>query len=350
MTEVKFPFYARLALTLIAVVLIIFLLAIGSSIFIPLFFALLISILLYPLTDFLERKKLGRSASAFISVLLFISFVALFVYFLALQIIGFSQDLPHFQTRLQNLIDSLQYTIESKYHINSSQQTDYLNRAASTLLNTLANSISNIFLSLSKFTIYTIFVFVYTFFMLYNRKLLLRFVLGIFKPTQHDKVMEVVADTRSMINHYILGLLLEMVIMTIFNCGAFFILGIRYAILLGTIAAVMNIIPYIGIYTAMAISMTVTFANSTGSQALTVGIILIVIHFIDANVLLPRIVGARVKMNPLITIIAVLTGAQIWGIAGMFLFIPLTAMLKIIFQRVESLQPWAILIGAEDNL
>lgn len=140
-----------------------------------------------------------------------------------------------------------------------------------------------------------------------------------------------------------------MLILSVVNSTAFFIVGIKYALLLGVMAAVLNIVPYLGIYTAMALSMLVTFANSSGSEAITVGIILIVIHFFDANILMPRIVGSRVKMNPLITIIAVLIGHFVWGIPGMFLFIPITGMLKIVSERVDELKPWAILLGVDDN-
>lgn len=112
-------------------------------------------------------------------------------------------------------------------------------------------------------------------------------------------------------------------------------------------AAVLNVIPYLGIYTAMAISMVITLADSTPAHALTVGIVFLVAHFLDANILLPRIVGGNVKLNPLITIVAVLTGKLIWGIPGMFLFIPLTAIIRIISEKVEGLQPWAILMGED---
>lgn len=349
MGEIKFPFYAKLSLTLVAVVLIIFLLSAGSSVFIPLFSAFLVAVLLLPIAKFLETLKIGRGLASFICVLLFIGFLASFIYFLILQIISFTHDMPQFQTRIQELFVRLQQWVEEEFHVNSSDQIAYLNKSVSTLLNNIANSAGNIFLSIVTFVIWTIFIFVYTFFMLFHRKLLLRFILGLFKPHQQSQVMEVITNTRSMINHYVLGLLTEMVIMMFLNSTVFALLGIKYAILLGTIAAVLNIIPYLGIYTAMAIGMVVTIANGTGNQALALGISLIIIHFIDANILLPRIVGGRVKMNPLITIVAVLTGGRIWGIPGMFLFIPLTAIVKIIFERVHSLKPWSILIGTEDD-
>jgi predicted PurR-regulated permease PerM len=157
----------------------------------------------------------------------------------------------------------------------------------------------------------------------------------------------VITETRLLANGYIVGLLIEMVIVAVLNCTAFLIFGVKYALLLGILAAVMNIIPYLGIYTSAAIAALITLSNSSPAHALGVIIILLAIHVVDANVLMPRIVGRRVKMNPLITIAAVLVGELLWGIPGMFLFIPLAGILKIIFERVDGLKPWAILMGTE---
>ncbi|MGN6477054.1 MAG: AI-2E family transporter [Flavipsychrobacter sp.] len=350
MREIKLPFYAQMALVLISIVIILILMRAGSLIFIPLFFALLISVTLYPLCDRMERTGLPRSLAAFLSILLFIIGMGAFIYLLAVQIISFSQDFPEFRKRIILLIADLQEFISRKYHVNASQQIDYLNNSTTNILERVANSIGGLFTSVLEVVIWTIFVFVFSYFILFHRRLLYRFITSLFKPSMQDKVNTVIADTRSIINHYILGLLLEMTIMTVVNCSVFFLLGVKYALLLGMLAAVLNIVPYLGIYTAMTIGMLVTFANGTLNEALGVGISLIVVHFFDANVLMPRIVGSRVKMNALITILAVLTGNLVWGIAGMFLFIPLTAILKVIFEQIEATRPWALLIGAEDKL
>jgi hypothetical protein len=95
--------------------------------------------------------------------------------------------------------------------------------------------------------------------------------------------------------------------------------------------------------------MLVTFANNSAHQAMWVGIFLLIVHFIDANILMPRIVGSRVKMNAFVTIIAVIVGEYVWGVAGMFLFIPITGIFKIISSRVEGMKPWATLIGTEEK-
>ena len=133
-------------------------------------------------------------------------------------------------------------------------------------------------------------------------------------------------------------------------CIAFWMLGIKYALLLGLITGLFNIIPYIGIFTAMLLSVLITFATGAAAGKLLLVITSILItHLVDSNILLPVIVGSKVKINPLITVLGVVLGEMIWGISGMFLSIPVIAVLKIIFDRVESLKSWGILLGEEEK-
>ena len=350
MTTVKLPFYARLAVTLLAIVLIIFILQVGKSIFIPLVFALLFSVMLYPLCRWMEIKgKMPRWLASLLSLLLFIGCIGGLIYFFAAQVISFTKDLPHLQDRFNMLLGQLQTWIDVHYSIDAKKQIDYVNQSTATIIETVANSVGTIIVEAISFVIWSIFVFIFTYFMLFHRKLLYRFAMHLFKPSHNEKVIEVVVETQGMIYNYVLGLITEMLILCVLNTIVFAILGVPYFLLLGVLAAVLNVIPYLGVYTAMAIGMLITFANTSGMLAVQLGISIIIIHFLDANILLPRIVGRRVKMNPLVTIITVLTGHLIWGIPGMFLFIPLAGIFKIISQRIESLKAWNILMGTEDE-
>ncbi len=349
MDTVKLPFYARVALTLLAVVLVFFILSEASNIFIPLVFGLLIAILLYPLNRFFEEKlHFGRLMSPVLSVVLFIAVAISFIYFLALQFIGFSGDFPLLRKRFEQMFDGVQHWLSYKLHINNRQQTDYINRSINGIMETVGHSISNVFLGLTGILLLTIFVLIFTFFILYHRRLLMRFLLQLFSKQYQPQVREVIVETKSMINSYVLGLVIEMALVGIVNCTMFLIMGIQYALLLGVMAAVLNIIPYLGIYTSIVICMLVTFANTGGGMAMEVGIGLFVVHLLDSNILFPRIVGGRVKMNPFITIIAVIVGEFLWGIPGMFLFIPITGIIKLVCERVEGLEAWSILIGVDE--
>jgi predicted PurR-regulated permease PerM len=175
----------------------------------------------------------------------------------------------------------------------------------------------------------------------------MRFLLALFDDTHNKRVSIIVSKVRSLINNYVLGLLMEMLILMVLIFITLKIIGIKYALLLSVTAAILNIIPYFGIYVSMALAVLVTMANGSGGEAIAVVIVFLGAHFIDANVILPRIVGGQVKMNPFITLLAVLIGHLIWGVPGMFLFVPLTAIIRLISEEIPVMNPWAILIGAE---
>jgi predicted PurR-regulated permease PerM len=124
------------------------------------------------------------------------------------------------------------------------------------------------------------------------------------------------------------------------------LIGIEYAIFLAVLAAILNLVPYIGMLIATLFCMLVTLTSTRQfGHVLWVGVVLTVVQFIDNNFLMPRIVGNKVKINSLITIIGVIIGGALSGISGMFLAIPFIAILKTIFDRVEGLQPWGMLLG-----
>jgi AI-2 transport protein TqsA len=346
----QLPFYARLALTLLAVVLICMILSLARNIFIPLVFGLLIAILLFPIARFFETKlRLKRGSSAFLSIMIFAVALTGFIYFLAYQIAGFSSDFPQLRVRFQEMFTHVQHWLSYKFHITNRQQTDYINRSTASFLESAGQSLSNIVVSVTGTLLLMIFVIIFTFFILYHRKLLIRFVLHLFSVEHREKVREVIVETKSMINAYVVGLVIEMGVLSVAISLMFLVMGVKYALLLGVMAAVLNIIPYLGIYCAVAICMLVTFANSSGGMALEAGIGLFIVHMLDANILFPRIIGWRVKMNPFITIVAVIVGEFLWGVPGMFLFIPITGIIKLISERVTGMEAWGILIGVEDT-
>jgi AI-2 transport protein TqsA len=345
----KLPFYVRFSLVLLSVVLILLLMHEAKTIIIPLFFSVLIAFMVLPVTKWLERRRLPRSLAAVLSIFIFLILVAGLILFLAQQITDFSKDLPQLGMRIQLWTGELQGWVSKRYHLDYTRQIEYLNKAGESIANYASIIAQTFLLALSGFVIWTIFVFIFTFFILTHRALLKKFVICLFADKYHTHVNEVMSETKLLANGYVVGLLIEMVVVAVINCVVLLVLGVKYAMLLGILAAVLNIIPYIGIYTATGIAGLITLSNSTPANALWVIVLLIVVHFIDANILMPRIVGSRVKMNPLITIIAVLAGSLLWGISGTFLFIPLAAMLKIIFERVDGLKPWAVLMGTDDE-
>ena len=133
-------------------------------------------------------------------------------------------------------------------------------------------------------------------------------------------------------------------------CGALFILGVKYALLLGVIGAMLNLIPYLGICIACLLTALITFSTNTPSTVIWSVASIILIHFIDANILLPKIVGSKVRINALATIMGVIIGSALWGIPGMFLAVPAMAIIKVIFEDIPALYPFAIIMDDDGEI
>lgn len=350
MKNIQVPFYIRIAAILLAVVLVYNMLIVAKDILIPLVFAQLVAVLLYPLARFFEdRLKINRSFSVLLSVILFTLVLVCFSYFFIAQMVSFSEDFPLLRSRFQELLESIQRWFSFKFHVNQTQQINFIENSANNIMASAADYISNVFKSMATLLLWVVFIFIYTFFVLFHRNILVKFMLYLFSEDNRNQVKEVIVETKGIINSYLGGLLIEMLIVGVVNCTMFFIMGIKYAMLLGIMAAVFNIIPYLGVYTSIVITLVITFANSTWNTALEASAGLFIVHLIDSNFLMPRIVGGRVKMNSFITILAVVIGNMVWGIPGMFLFIPVAGIMKMICERTPGLEAWAILMGVEEK-
>jgi len=343
------PFYFKTAMVLVAIISLGYLCILGKEVLSPLLFGLLFSILLLPLAVFLETKlKLRRSAASALSVLLLLAAIAGVLLLVGTQISSLSNDLPKLKEQVIASFQNFQEWISTTFHVNIEKQMDYVNSATAKIEKATPNVIGATVLSLSSVLFFLVFVILDTFFLLFYRSRLLKFLVDVFKEENSKIVYDIVERVQFIIRKYLVGILLEMTTVAIVCCTVFMLLGIKYAILLGLITALFNIVPYIGIFTALLLNIIITFATTAlASKVLLVIITVVSMHLIDSNVLLPVIVGSKVRINAFITLLGVVLGEMIWGISGMFLSIPVIAIIKIIFDRVESLQPWGHLMGDE---
>ena len=343
------PFYIKLVCTLISLVTIGWLVIEGKRILSPLVFACLFSILLLPLANFLEKKcRFKRNMAAIIPVLLMIAFIGGILYFLGAHISGLAGDWPTFKEQLANTAGELQNWVSQKFHIDPDKQVNYVHKATSKIIDSGTVVAGATLYSVSAAMLFLSFTLIYTFFFLLYRGLIMKFLVRVFREKNRQLVQDIMEQIKFIIRKYITGMLIEMTIISTFISIVFSILGIKYAVLLGLITGLFNIIPYIGIFTAIVISTLITVAaNAAITKVIWVIAILFGTHVIDVNILLPAIVGSKAKINAMITLLGIIIGEMIWGIAGMFLSIPVIAVLKIIFDRVEALEPWGFLLGED---
>ncbi|RZJ72957.1 AI-2E family transporter [Flavobacterium sp.] len=342
------PFYTRLAHVLFCLIALIYIAIIGETVIAPLLFGLLFALLLLPLARFLEfRLKFKRALATTVTLVCMSVLVLSVLFFLIGQLSDLSGDIPAFREQLLKATTSLQDWVSDTFHVDNSDQIAYVNQAADGALAKGTSLAGEALLSVSSIVLFLVFTFLYTFFILLYRRLLLRFIVALFAEEHVGIVNGAVAEIRFIVKRYVSGLLIQMAIVAALTCSAFGVFGIKYAMILGLVTGIFNVIPYIGIFVSLLLSLLVTFATGTSTDVLFVLIALFVIHLFDSNFVMPKIVGSQVKINPLAALLGLFVGEMIWGVKGMFLSIPMIAVLKVVFDRVDGLKPWGIFVGEE---
>jgi predicted PurR-regulated permease PerM len=353
MTVKKFtiPFYEKLSLVLVGFIALGYLVIQGKEVLDPLIFGFLFAILLLPIAAFLEKKlRFPRSISSLAAIILLIVFIGGVLYLVGSQISGLASDWPMLKSQVGQSLNNLSDWVQTAFHINATRQMTYVNDTTKKIIASGGDVLGETFGAISSLMFFYIFILIFTFFILLYRSLLIKFIVWVFKSEYEAIVYDIVENIQSILRQYILGLLLEMFVVACLACTAFWIIGIKYAVLLGIIVAIFNLIPYVGIFTALLLSTLITFATGNIKDAFIVALSVLGVHAVDSNILLPTIVGSKVKLNALITFLGIIFGEMIWGLSGMFLSIPILAILKIIFDRVESLKPWGFLLGSGQEM
>ena len=345
----KAPFYQRLAFVLLSLSLLIAILYIGGNIIMPILLAMLFAILLRPVVVFFNSKlKIPHVIAVLIAVLLFILFLISIVLFISWQITDFVDDWPKIQYNLKTNYDHLQHWIKESFNISYKKQEIYLESVKNDSFNNKNELVGNTLASFSSTLLNVVLVPIYTFLILIYRNLFKKFLAKLIAKENHPTLIEILAEIKLVVQSYITGLMIELGIVAVLTTIGLSIIGVPYAVLLGAITALLNLIPYIGILCAGVISIVAALTNNTDiSMAIGVVVVNSIVQLIDNNFLVPKIVASKVKINALVSILAVFIGGAIGGVMGMFLAIPISAILKVIFDRIDGLKPWGYIMGDE---
>lgn len=344
--HIRFPFYARAALILLATFLVLYGLVIGQEVIVPLVFSGILAVLLSPTVTYLRSKRIHRVVAISLVVLLTIVIVLGLIFFIASQASKFSDTLPMLQARFDRLLAQLTSWLSARFRIDPLNIAAWINEIRATILSNKSAIIGETFATITGVIFTATLLPVYTWLILYYQPLLLEFIRQLFGKANQTAVGEVLFETRGIIQRYLIGLLIETIIVSAMTVAGMMLLGIDYAILLGIISGFLNLIPYIGTIIAAILPMIVALLTKDDpSYALWVLVVYLIIQFIDNNYVLPKIVASKVKINALVSVIVVIIGGALWGIPGMFLSIPVTAIFMVICHRIEALKPWGLLLG-----
>jgi predicted PurR-regulated permease PerM len=347
----KYPFYFRTAAILLLLSLCFLGLYVGRDIIMPFFLSVLFAILLRPFVVFLNKKlRFPHVIAALVAVLLFLIVIGGIVYFISWQISEFTSDWPKIKHNFTIHYEHVRAWIKERLNLSYTKQNTLIKSVKENSLSNPNHFVQETFLSFSQTLFTMILIPVYTFLILIYRGLFRQFLMKLIRHRDRGTLKDIITEVKLVVQSYIVGLLMEMGIVAVLTSAGFYFIGVSYAVLLGVITAILNLIPYIGILVAGVISILATLINSTDlSLALGVIAVNVVVQFIDNNIIIPKIVASKVKINALISIVVVIVGNAIAGVVGMFLALPLTAILKVIFDRVDELKPWGYLLGDETN-
>lgn len=340
----KIPFYVKAALISISAFALTYTLYIGKDIIVPIVYAGILAILLNPFVNYLIRKRINRLIAISISVTLAITIVVASVYLLSTQLSMFSESYPQLKKKFSETSGEFVRWISQTANIRVSKINAWTKETQSEAIDNFAigESISEA----GQMIMVLLLLPVYLFMILYYKNLLLEFLRRLFRSAHREVLDKILNDSKRLIETYLVGLVFELIIVAALNCAGLLILGIEYAVILGIMGAFLNLIPYLGGIIAIALPMIIAFITKDSlTYPVLVFCVYMLIQFIDNNVIIPKIVASRVKINALVSVVAVLLGGALWGISGMFLSIPLVAIIKVICDHIEPLKPWGFLLG-----
>jgi predicted PurR-regulated permease PerM len=344
--ESEIPFYAKATIFLIGIFAFLTILYIAKGIIVPLVFAIIIAILLNPVVNFFVRKRINRVFSIVITLLLTFLVIAGFGAFFFSQASRFSESWPLFVDKFTETLNQTITWASGYFDIDPISIHGWIAKTKNELINTSGSAIGQTIVTVGSGLVILFLLPLYVFLILFYQPLLLDFIHKLFAESHQTKVSEIVTQTKTVVQRYLFGLVIEAIIVATMNSVALLILGIQYAILLGILGALLNLIPYIGGLVAVALPMMIAIVTKSSAwYALYVLAAYYFIQLIDNNYIVPKIVASKVKINALFSIIVVIAGNALWGIPGMFLSIPLLAIVKVIFDHIEPLKPWGFLLG-----
>ncbi|WP_104385645.1 AI-2E family transporter [Sphingobacterium sp. HMA12] len=347
---VSLPFYVKLACVLISILLLGYLAKIGDTILIPMILGLLFSLLLIPLSNFMERKlRFPRTLAGILSVILFFGVLGYGLFLLASQLTLLKEDFPAFKEQIMDGAGKLQSWVSDQFGIQHKEQMEFINKTASKSVDSGTLFLGTALVSLSSLFILFVFTFLYTFFLLIYRGHIVKFLLFVNRVEDRPIVVDVVRQIQYVVKKYLIGLLIQMSLVSLLVFICLSLIGVKYSLLLALITGVFNVLPYVGIFSSMLIISILTFATSSLTHVVLVILALIIVHMIDSNFIVPKIVGSKVKVNSLFAMLSIIIGEMVWGISGMFLAIPILAIVKIVMDRIKELKPWGFLLGEEDS-
>ncbi|GAB3540082.1 AI-2E family transporter [Pontibacter brevis] len=360
----------------------------------PLAVAALLAMVILPVARWFERKGLKRGWSSLFSTLLILLFFGVLAGVLSFEVKSFIEDWPKVKQQVEPKLTQLQQFIKDKTGIPVQQQTQKVSLqlpgsasggsgdAGSAGSNqqqsqqqgqeqaqkgtqqgqassgakpkqggggSMLSSAGDFVMKFLGFLGTALLTLVYIFFFLLYRSKFRKSIAKWVPEEKRPETNKVITDAAHVSQNYLLGKLALCVLIAILYSIGLSISGVRHAILISVLAAALTLIPYLGNIIGFGLALAMAFLSG-GSTTTLLGVVLTfgITQFLETYTLEPYVVGGKVNLNPIMTIIVIVLGNAVWGVVGMLIAIPALGIAKVVFDHVPALNPLGYLVGDED--
>ncbi len=322
----------------------------GKTLFIPLSFAVLISFILYPVCTWLESKSLNRMTAIFFSITLLVLLFTGLLALLAQQFITFLSEWPAIKLKLQDAIEQVSLYLLNTFQLSREEQNDLITQLMNQSGGNLINLIRQTMAAYSFSVVLILLVPIYATLILYYRQRLVKVVYMLFPIESRVGIKKVLGLTITAYYNFIKGMGIVYFAVGTLNSIGLFVLGVPHAIFFGYVVAILTFIPYVGIIIGSLLPITMSWITYNSIWH-PIGVIALFsfVQYLEANIIFPLAVSNRLKINALATLCSIILGGIIWGVAGMILFVPFLAIVKLIADNSPKLKTWSILLGTSHN-
>ena len=346
----KYPSIVVVTHYLLFIIIFFFIAIITKGFLIPIVFGMLIASLLYPVSQLFIKIGFHKGLAIFVTIIMMMAAFGGVSLFFADEVSKLTNDFPQLKEKAIHNVNEISMYIEETVGIKTETQKNWVKDQVNNLF-VSGSKVMNEVLNATAGTVFKILLMpVFVFYLLFYRERFHIFLMQIVPHKDRGRANKIIKEISFVSQRYMGGATIVVLILSILNAFGLYIIGLKYAILFGVISALFNYIPYFG--TWIGAFFPFTFALLTGdSPNLAIGVffLFLIIQFTENNILTPNITGGYVRLNPFVTILALIAGAKVWGVAGMLLIIPFIASLKIIFDHFESTKPLAFILARPEN-
>lgn len=345
------PSHSPLLRNLLVTLCILALLYLGRTVLIPLFYGLLVALVIYPLVSRMERARVPRWAAITVGLLVVGVVFSGLVSALVWQLNGFLGQVPQLTGHAESGFGALwTWLNELLSDLTDDHHNEWWGPALDNLPGKMSPYLGTVLNALFGMLFNLFIIPVFTALLLYNRATYVAALTALVSPEWAHRVPELLHRAVTNYARFILGMVQVYLIVGALNTLGFLLLGVPNALLFGMITAVATMIPYVGIIFSSLLPVTLAW-TTTGSLWMPVGVVFVLglVQYLEANLIFPKVVGGKLGLNTLASLLIIFAGGLLWGVAGMILFLPLASIAKLVCQEVPEWKAVRLMLGEEKS-